>query len=210
MVAEQAKKVPNSVVYVATDDARIFNVVVEAGHEAVLTSGECRNGTERVAEAARKLKLNGDDVVINLQGDMPFIQPMIIEQVMRQSLASITTAACVVKGSPPEDQSHVKVVFDRNLDVLYFSRLPIPTFGGVWHKHIGIYGFRNEILQYYSMLPITLLEQQEDLEQLRILHYGKHAIKIILTDSDCLSINNQTDYKKAINWPREQITGHFA
>jgi 3-deoxy-manno-octulosonate cytidylyltransferase (CMP-KDO synthetase) len=165
-------------VIVATDDPRIFNHVIGFGGKAVMTSENCLNGTERVAEAAKHL--SGYDIIVNIQGDEPCLDPQAIDNtILALSQNPDVSAATVAGPLDPEDFSNpaaVKCVFDLSGKALYFSRSLIPgskgAFAGPYFKHIGLYAFRAPFLQLYVNLPDTPLMAAEDLEQLKILEHG--------------------------------------
>jgi 3-deoxy-manno-octulosonate cytidylyltransferase (CMP-KDO synthetase) len=169
-------------VIVATDDARIAAAVRELGVRVAMTSPHHPSGTDRVAEAAQAAP---DDVVINIQGDEPLIEPALIDS-LADKLATdrrwaMATAACPI-GEARELAAPgvVKVVMDREDAALYFSRLPIPfrrdgpadLASGLYWRHLGIYAYRGEFLNRLVGEPPCLLEQTEMLEQLRALYLG--------------------------------------
>lgn len=175
---EQVKEIEE--ICVATDDERIARAVREIGGRVVETSGVHRCGTERVAEVAQRREA---DVVLNVQGDMPFVEPGTVRAVLHLLLSDPALPMATVK-VPIIDRTvwlspHVvKVVTDQQGNALYFSRSPLPYWrdaapSGAWgFKHLGIYGFRRAFLLEFAQLPPTPLEQAESLEQLRALEYG--------------------------------------
>lgn len=185
-------------VVVATDDGRIADVVEGFGGEAVMTSVNCANGTERVAEAYAKVG-NGEDIVVNVQGDEPTIQPAhiasVAEALKAKDIAQIATLA--LEFDPAEglerlsDPNRVKLVRDREGMALYFSRSIVPYLRDVpwqeWHRrakfyiHIGLYAFRANLLHELVELPQSPLEQAEKLEQLRWLGHGYHIATAVTT-----------------------------
>jgi 3-deoxy-manno-octulosonate cytidylyltransferase (CMP-KDO synthetase) len=201
-------------VLVATDDERIFDHVGSAGYHAVMTSADHRNGTDRCLEAMETWEQQGKsyDHIINIQGDEPFIHPDQIRKVA--ALLSIneaplaTLAKLITRGEEIFNPNVVKVVFDNNMDALYFSRSPIPYLRGVneiqWtkkqahYKHIGIYGYRAKALKIICSLPEGVLEKYECLEQLRWLEQG-FRIKIEVTNMDSFSIDTPEDLLKITN-----------
>lgn len=176
---ENAKKARSlDSLYVATDDERIFNHVVEFGGQALYTSSECPNGSSRVAEAARNIEA---DIIVNIQGDEPCIAPETIdkavEALIRDQEAVVATAATPFDSE--DSRSIVKCVWDLCHRALYFSRSKISSF-----RHIGLYVFRRDFLFRYEALPATPLMLAEDLEQLKILEHGfKIAIAEVLEES---------------------------
>lgn len=198
-------------VLVATDDERIMAAVHAFGGEAMLTSAEHRSGTDRLAEAAERLEA---DVVVNIQGDEPLIEPTAIDALVapfdaEPGLAMTTLAAPIMRAADVADPGVVKVVVDRRGYALYFSRCPIPylrdedttrfTGAGMrdgertpWLKHIGLYAYRADFLQRFARLEPAPLEQAEALEQLRALENGER-IFVVLTEHDAISVDTPED-----------------
>lgn len=208
-VIEQVEKSEKlSQIVVATDNELIFNHVKDLGKEVMMTANTHRNGTERCAEVAQKLG-SEYDVVINIQGDEPFISPSQVDALANLFEESDTEIGTLVKKiDKSEDifaEGEAKVIFNERQEVLVFSRSAIPYFRGKpqseWHlhhdyyKHIGIYGFRSDILANISSLKPTALELAESLEQLRWLAHYK--IKVGITDLEVIPIDTQEDLKKA-------------
>lgn len=173
-------------VLVATDNERIKEAVEAFGGRVVMTSPTCRTGTDRVAEA---VKDSDCDLVINLQGDEPLIDPRAVERLidcMKQdeTLVMATLACPVTDQTEIADPNVVKVVTDIRGYALYFSRSAIPFRAGEGLevlRHLGIYAFRRDFLLQFCRLPQTPLELAEALEQLRALEHG-FRIKVLLTD----------------------------
>jgi 3-deoxy-manno-octulosonate cytidylyltransferase (CMP-KDO synthetase) len=195
-------------VLVATDDERVADVVRGAGGAARLTAVTHRTGTERVAEVASTLDC---EIVVNLQGDEPFVHPdmltAVIEPLLRRSDLQMTT---VCRGLTDEDDylnpNVVKAV--RGLDgmALYFSRAPIPHLRGprpTLFKHFGLYAYRRTFLLRLASLPPTPLEQAESLEQLRALEHG-FPIYAALTEHDSLGIDTPEDLERARRTPAQE------
>jgi 3-deoxy-manno-octulosonate cytidylyltransferase (CMP-KDO synthetase) len=165
---------------VATDDRRIAQAVERAGFAAVMTSADHASGTDRVAEAAKKLKLKRDQVVVNVQGDEPLISPRLIREVgtllEKRRGASVATACHAIHDAAAlVNPNVVKVVLDAAGYALYFSRSQIPyprEPGAICYRHAGIYGYRVGFLKRYTRLEPSPLEQSEALEQLRVLWHG--------------------------------------
>lgn len=187
-------------VLVATDDERILAAVREFGGEAVLTAPDHRSGTDRVAEAAEQLAA---DVVVNIQGDEPLVDPAAIDSLVAPfesdpALAMTTLAVPIRHAGEIEDPGVVKVVVDRQGCALYFSRFPIPfvrdqnAARSSRLKHLGLYGYRADFLQAFSRLEPTPLEQAEALEQLRALENGER-IFVVLTEHDAVSVDTPED-----------------
>ena len=215
-VYEQVSSVLDEV-YVATDDERIFQAVEGFGGQAVMTRTDHKSGTDRIEEAVEKLekgerrKEEGDDlVVINVQGDEPFIQPSQIETLMHLFDAPETQIGTL--GKPFESLEAVdnpnspKIVTDTRGFALYFSRSVIPFIRGVdrqdWFgrypflKHLGVYAYRREVLRQVTALPQSSLEQAESLEQLRWLQNG-YRIRVGLTDVETVGIDTPEDLSRA-------------
>lgn len=208
-VFEQAKKstLLNEVV-VATDDDRIFNHVKKFGGNVVMTSNKHESGTDRCAEVVEKL-VEKYDVVINIQGDEPFIDPIQITQLCNCFNDEKTDIATLIKKiKSTEDllnENKVKVVKSNADFAIYFSRNPIPFVKEeakenwlkkhTYFKHIGIYGYRLEALQKITKMPLSVLEKAERLEQLRWLENGLH-IKVAETQLEAIAIDTPEDLKK--------------
>ncbi|NIA28884.1 MAG: 3-deoxy-manno-octulosonate cytidylyltransferase [Actinobacteria bacterium] len=164
-------------VIVATDDERIKSLVDSFGGKVVMTSPHHRSGTDRVAEAVRNFDI---DYVINVQGDQPFVDPKMIDELTKTILENNEiNMATIVKQIRKEDMrvpSVVKTVTDKNNNALYFSRSLIPyplnKNGLVVYEHIGLYAYKKEFLKLISQLPVGNLERIEKLEQLRVLENG--------------------------------------
>jgi len=204
-------------VLVATDDERIFNHVQSAGFHVVMTSAAHRSGTERCKEALEIWEQEHGvqyDHIINIQGDEPYIHPEQIQKVASLLTAGdvqlATLAKLITRREEIFNPNVVKVVFSHDMYALYFSRSPIPYLREVneiqWtkkqahYKHIGIYGFRTEILKMVCRLPEGILEKHESLEQLRWLEHGLH-IKINLTGLESVSIDTPEDLSEITNTP---------
>jgi len=213
-VYEQAGKALDEV-WVATDDQRIFKAVKAFGGEVVMTSDTHRSGTDRCAEAVLKVhKLTGKnfDVVVNVQGDEPFMQPDQIELIISEFKEEPTTeiATLIQPILNNEDifrPDMVKVVLDRHKNAIYFSRSPIPHLFGIneskwienftFYGHIGLYAYRNDVLQELSKLIESKLEKVESLEQLRWLENG-FRIKTHITHYDSFGIDTPEDLQKVL------------
>ncbi len=188
-------------VVVATDDERIAHIVKEFG-ECVLTSPDHATGTDRVAEAA---EVTGGDIIVNVQGDEPLIEPVVIDAVARKMLDD-DGIVCSTAASPIEDEAvfsspnAVKVVMDRSGRALYFSRSPIPFHRdggfGCAFLHTGIYCFRRDFLGIFGGLEPSPLEKAEKLEQLRMLEHG-HKIGVVVTNYRSMGIDTPEDLERA-------------
>ena len=194
-------------VMVATDDSRILEAVLNFGGLVCMTSGNHRSGTDRVAEAA---KTTDAQIVVNLQGDEPLVDPECIEAVLRPFFSEADLMISTVK-SPLNSEDEfinpnvVKVVTDRQDYALYFSRLPVPyfrtrtvhpngTLAGCF-KHIGIYAYRKHFLELLPTLGESPLEQAEDLEQLRFLQNG-YRIKVVLFNYQSFAVDTPEDLSR--------------
>jgi 3-deoxy-manno-octulosonate cytidylyltransferase (CMP-KDO synthetase) len=178
-VCERAAQSGAAAVYVATDDQRIAAAVGQHGHSALMTRPDHASGTDRLAEAAAMLKLEDDDVVVNVQGDEPLISPALISQVgnlLKEHKAEVATACHAIHDKAAlSNPNVVKVVLDAKGYALYFSRAQIPyprEAGGACYRHAGIYGYRVGFLKKYAALEPSPLEKTEALEQLRVLWHG--------------------------------------
>ena len=219
-VYEQVKKAIDKVV-VATDDERIYNAVVAFGGEAVMTSSEHRSGTDRCREAYEKVGYEAD-IVLNIQGDEPFIVPKQINTLLECFKSEKVEIATLVTPFNEEDglealenPNSPKVVINESGEALYFSRSVIPYLRGVernewlkrhtFYKHIGIYAFRSEVLKAVTALPASLLEKAESLEQLRWLESG-YKIGVGVTDIETVGIDTPEDLERAEQFLKEQTT----
>ena len=196
-------------VCVATDDERILQCVEAFGGRAVMTRSDHKSGTDRIEEAAEKIGSDAD-VIINVQGDEPFIQPSQIKTLM--SLFEAPETQIGTLGKPFESMEAVespnspKIVIDRRGFALYFSRSVIPFIRGKeradWFgrypflKHLGIYAYRREVLREVTQLPQGELEKAESLEQLRWLENG-YRIRVGLTDVETVGIDTPEDLQRA-------------
>ena len=207
-VYEQVKSVLDDV-YVATDDDRIYNTVTDFGGKAVMTRAAHKSGTDRIEEAAEKIGLDAD-VIINVQGDEPFIQPSQIETLMQLFDAPETQIGTLGKPfesiDAVENPNSPKIVTDNRGFALYFSRSVIPYIRGKerdsWFgeypflKHLGVYAYRREVLAEVTKLPMSSLEKAESLEQLRWLQNG-YRIRVGLTDIETVGIDTPEDLTRA-------------
>lgn len=189
-------------VIVATDDQRIADAVHAFGGQARMTSARHESGTDRLAEVAPTVEC---DLVVNVQGDEPLIEPAAIEQVLRPFSAQPSLVMTTLR-TPLSDQEDsasphvVKVVVDRDGFALYFSRALIPysrsrALGPGAFKHIGLYAYRREFLSTFSALPRTPLERTEALEQLRVLEHG-YRILTVETAYDSIGVDTPQDLER--------------
>ena len=212
-VWRQVSSVLGGDTWVATDDQRIYDAVVCSGGNAVMTSTEHRSGTDRCREAYEKIG-SGQDVIINIQGDEPFIDPRQIEAIMQCFDDSSTDIATLVRRFDPAgsyeqlaDPNTPKVVVDGQMNAIYFSRSVIPylrnTPTAEWparhtfYTHVGMYAYRARVLDEITRLPQSSLEVAESLEQLRWLQ-GGYRIKTAVTDCRSIGIDTPQDLENAI------------
>ncbi len=210
-VYEQVQKVLEEV-YVATDHVEIEQTVRNFGGKVIMTAETHKSGTDRCYEAYTKIG-NKADVIINIQGDEPFIHPSQIQAVMQCFADEKTDIATLVKPfsatdtlADLENPNSPKVVVDNNMNALYFSRSVIPYLRGVerenwlrthaFYKHIGLYAYRSTALERITSLPSSVLEMAESLEQLRWLENGLR-IKVGLTEIETIGIDTPEDLAKA-------------
>ena len=192
-------KIPARVV-VATDDERIASAVRGFGGIAVMTSPDCASGTDRAAQAARDME---EEIIINLQGDEPLMDPSVIDAVSSPFFSDrdVLMSTAALPGNDPVEfarPSVVKVVVDDKGDALYFSRAPIPHYRdagtGAYRKHLGIYGYRREFLFRVAALAPSALEEAERLEQLRVLQAG-YRIRVVDVTCDSVGVDTPEDLK---------------
>jgi 3-deoxy-manno-octulosonate cytidylyltransferase (CMP-KDO synthetase) len=200
-------------VIIATDDERIRLAVASFGGNCRMTSPEHETGTDRLAEVAKDLPA---DLVVNVQGDEPLIEPEMIDQAIRPFLDDHTLQMATLKTrikclhdflSP----NVVKVVTGKDGNALYFSRSPLPFFRDKWqdlkddsfasgkllcYKHVGLYVYRRQFLVDFSAMPATFLEKSEKLEQLRAIENGAH-IRVVETDFESIGVDTPEDLAKA-------------
>ncbi|MFP4054594.1 MAG: 3-deoxy-manno-octulosonate cytidylyltransferase [Phycisphaerae bacterium] len=192
-------------VVTATDDERILNAVRSFGAEAVMTSPDCRTGTDRLAQAAKTLELQDGDLVVNVQGDEPEIPPQCIERLidlMGEASADMATLATPLPADQAGDPNRVKVVLDARGRAMYFSRARIPhdrdNTGDVpCLLHLGLYAYHVSFLHTYANLPSTPAESAEKLEQLRALEHG-YTIAVAVVDYDGAGIDTPEDYERFV------------
>ena len=207
-VYEQVSSILDEV-YVATDDKRIYDCVTGFGGRAVMTREDHKSGTDRIEEAVEKIQSSAD-VIINVQGDEPFIQPSQIKNLMELFDTPDTQIGTLGKPFESieaiENPNSPKIVTDNRGFALYFSRSVIPYIRGKerseWFgeypflKHLGIYAYRREVLKEVTLLPQSSLEKAESLEQLRWLQNG-YRIRVGLTDVETVGIDTPEDLKRA-------------
>lgn len=211
-VYEQVKKSVDEV-WIATDDSRIYDAVQAFGGKVVMTSSEHKSGTDRIREAYSKIG-HEFDVIINVQGDEPFIQPEQINALKNCFDSNEVELATLIKPFRKEDgfeplfnPNSPKVVVNKKNEAIYFSRSIIPYIRDVDHtkwldnhvfyKHIGMYAYRVDVLNEITELPQSSLEKAESLEQLRWIENG-YRIKVGYTEVETIGIDTPQDMEKAI------------
>ncbi len=204
-VAEQANKSGADDVIIATDVEQIIQVAQAHAVAAVLTRVDHLSGTDRIAEVAQTLAWDDDDIVVNVQGDEPLIDPQLIQEVaitLANSNNAVMATAChaIHDEAAMRNPNIVKVVMDTEGNALYFSRSPIPYPRDDTYKqhikayrHIGIYAYRVGFLKQYTDLKVTELEQIESLEQLRVLYHGYKIAVSITKNAPASGVDTQAD-----------------
>ena len=194
-------------VVVATDDNKIAEAVKSFGGEVVMTRPDHATGTDRLAEAADLIDISEHDIVVNIQGDQPLFPTEVIEQVAGPmledpALPMSTLIYKIVRPEEIDDPNHVKTVFDRNGNALYFSRASIPfqrnpdeSGKPTYYKHLGFYAYRKGFLLTFVSLPEGEWERFEKLEQLRALEYG-YTIRVVLTEYDSIEVDTPKDIER--------------
>ncbi|MDX9787767.1 MAG: 3-deoxy-manno-octulosonate cytidylyltransferase [Desulfobacterales bacterium] len=192
-------------IVVATDDQRIYDAVTGFGGRAVMTSPINRSGTDRVAEAAGILGLAPEDLVINIQGDQPLIDPECLDDLVMPFISDApvdmsTLAYKIINKREITDPKDVKVTFNVKGDALYFSRSPIPFARDAGtrfdtYKHLGVYAYTRRFLEIFRNLPEGTLERIEKLEQLRALEHG-YSIRVVVTPYDSPEVDLPEDIQR--------------
>jgi 3-deoxy-manno-octulosonate cytidylyltransferase (CMP-KDO synthetase) len=193
-------------VVVATDDTRIADVVERFGGVARMTRPTHRTGLDRIAEVAADLSC---DIIVNVQGDEPLVEPQMIAEVIAPLAGDATIRMSTLRrrihdGADAGDPNVVKVVVDLAGDALYFSRSPIPCVrgdGGHLFKHVGLYAYRRAFVRELASLPQTPLEIAESLEQLRALEHG-YRIRVVETQYESIGVDSPADLERV----RRQFT----
>ena len=205
--AKIAKKVDD--VAIATDSKEVIEICDKYGFKAVLTDKNHKSGSDRIKEAADILGLKKDDLIINMQGDEPFLEPEILEKVknkLKNIKDEFKMASCYkeINELDAEDPNLVKVVIDQYSNALYFSRSKIPynrdNVSHIYKGHIGIYGFNKKSLDIFVNLK-GHLEHIEKLEQLRVIENG-FKIKMIKVKTKSFGIDTKEDLQKAIKYAK--------
>lgn len=210
MVVRTAKQVQAiDDVTIATDDQLVIDVCKKHGINAMLTSSTHKSGTDRINECATILGLNDDEIVINLQGDEPFIEPSVVEAMktrldtLKKTNTPFIMASCynAINKEVALDPNLVKVVLDDKDNAVYFSRSAIPydrSGNATYFGHIGIYGFTKKSLHTFCSLPDAPIEDIEKLEQLRAIYHG-HNISMVKVASTSFGIDTKEDLQRAID-----------
>ena len=209
MVIRTAKAVKNiDNVIIATDSQEVIDIAKEHSIDVVLTSESHQSGTDRIYEAAQKLQLSEDEIIINVQGDEPFIETDVVQSIYDLTKKNkhnerIMMNSCYKTISNPEadDPNIVKVVTDSEDIALYFSRAKVPYprdhHFNAYKGHLGIYGFTVKSLHNFCMLSAAPLEDIEKLEQLRALYHG-YKIAMIEVKTESFGIDTPEDLEKAL------------
>ncbi|QMW06126.1 3-deoxy-manno-octulosonate cytidylyltransferase [Spirosoma foliorum] len=216
-VLEQCKQAKSlDKVVVATDDERIAEAVRQLGEEAVMTRTDHPSGTDRCWEAYARLIADGfiagdsSDYILNIQGDEPFIDPAQIDElaaILDGTVELATQMATVDSAAILHDPKEAKIVVNSQNEALYFSRSAVPYLWGIepdqwhahhaYHRHVGLYAYRADVLEKITQLPPSLLERAESLEQLRWLEAG-YRIKMVSTNFQTPSVDSPADIEKIL------------
>lgn len=205
MVIATAKRVENlDDVAIAADTKEVVELAKKYGFRAILTSQEHQSGTDRINEAAQKLNLGEDEIIVNVQADEPFIEEAVVKSVIERAKcteAMITSACKKIELNHVKDPNLVKVILDANGNAIYFSRSAIPydREGGFegYFGHLGIYAFRKKALEKFCGLPYAPIEHIEKLEQLRAVYHG-YKIAMVEVQSQSFGIDTKEDLERAL------------
>lgn len=209
-VAQQAAKSGASEIVIATDHHEIMQAVEAHGFKAMMTRLDHVSGTDRIAEVALTMGWSDDVIVVNVQGDEPLIEPLLIAQVaenLSQNLNAVMSSACHAMHDPIAfiNPNVVKVVLDIHQHALYFSRAPIPYPRADFsaglpivsemdvYRHIGIYAYRVGFLSNYANLSVPMIEKMESLEQLRVLNHGYKISMLVTENAPASGVDTQED-----------------
>lgn len=205
-VYKRAMKSNLDEVIIATDSQEVFDEVKRFGGEVILTDKNHLNGTSRIAEVCEKI--TDYDVIINVQGDEPLIEPDMINSLIdvfkkEENLKMATLKHKLHKKEDIENPNFVKVITDRDDYAIYFSRSVIPYPRNenldIYFKHVGIYGYKREFVLEYSKMESTPLENSESLEQLRVLENG-YKIKVLETPFEIIGVDTKEELEKVRNY----------
>ncbi len=211
MVIKTAKQVSSlDKVVIATDSKEVITLANSHGFEAVMTSSEHQSGTDRINEAVNLLNLPENEIIINVQGDEPFIEPEVIKAIInrvekiRDEKEDIMITSCYkeISSELADDPNHVKVILDEHSNAIYFSRAKVPYHrdhydSSSYNGHLGIYGFTKKSLNEFCSLNPSKLEQIEKLEQLRAIDNGA-KIAMVKVHSNSFGIDTEEDLKNAL------------
>ena len=192
-------------ILIAVDDEMVLKIAKEHGFNAVMTSKEHNSGTDRINEAVKILGLAKDEIIINVQADEPFIEPLNIAKFRKfcednKNKAFMFSCYKIIDGEFADDKNLVKVVTDKDNFALYFSRSRIPFNRSeceIYKAHLGIYGYGVEALDEFCGFPSSFLENTEKLEQLRALENGK-KIAMLEIESESIGIDSKDDLDRAL------------
>lgn len=214
-VYENARRTQAREVIIATDDERIYHEAVAFGANPIMTSKEHKSGTDRIGEIVTKFGWDDDEVVINLQGDEPFVVTELVHNIAKSLIEAKDFGMASICSQIKNYQDFVnpnvvKVVLDKNNYAVYFSRAPIPwnrdelalnpnnlPSGINYFRHIGIYGFKVKTLRHFIGLPRCELERAESLEQLRAIWFGIRLFMVITDNPPELGIDTLEDLENA-------------
>ena len=207
MVIATAKRVQNlDDVAIAADTEEVVALAHDYGFKAILTSQNHQSGTDRINEAASKLSLSEDEIIVNVQADEPFIEEAVVKSVIERAKktdAMITSACKKIDLSHVKDPNLVKVILNAHGNAIYFSRSAIPYdreggFDG-YFGHLGIYAFRKKALETFCALPYAPIEHIEKLEQLRAIYHG-YSIAMVEVESQSFGIDTKEDLERALTF----------
>lgn len=207
MVIATAKRVQNlDDVAIAADTEEVVQLASDYGFKAILTSQDHQSGTDRINEAASKLNLSENEIIVNVQADEPFIEEAVVKSVIERAKstdAMITSACKKIDLLHVKDPNLVKVILDTHGNAIYFSRSVIPydREGGFegYFGHIGLYAFRKKSLETFCTLPYAPLEHIEKLEQLRAIYHG-YTIAMVEVESQSFGIDTKEDLERALHF----------
>jgi len=207
MVIATAKRVQNlDDVAIAADTEEVVALAHDYGFKAILTSQNHQSGTDRINEAASKLSLTEDEIIVNVQADEPFIEEAVVKSVIERAKktdAMITSACKKIDLSHVKDPNLVKVILNAHGNAIYFSRSAIPydREGGFegYFGHLGIYAFRKKSLETFCALPYAPIEHIEKLEQLRAIYHG-YSIAMVEVESQSFGIDTKEDLERALTF----------
>jgi len=209
-VYSQAKLSQAESVIIAADDERVVEHTKSFGADVFMTEAHHLSGTERIAELVQRLEFFDDDIIVNVQGDLPLIPPQAIDQVAsylidQPDLQMATLCQPIYRLEDVQNPHVVKVIFDNRQQAIYFSRHPIPWTlpisdnsyqKNIYYKHIGIYAYRVGFIKQYIQWPVCQLETLESLEQLRAIWHGAKIFVGISETADSPSVDTQEDLDK--------------